>query len=122
MMPSADLRNRNDTPHFRRLYGPRLRCVLLQSQVCPGSVIVVQELSKMPAKASFIEYDDVVQALADGSHDPFHIGTLPGRALRRQDLLNPHGFYPKNENLPKKPIAISQQITGRRIPRECFSE
>jgi hypothetical protein len=41
-------------------------------------MIVVQEPSKMPVKTSFIEYDDVVQALAaNGSDDPFDIRTLP---------------------------------------------
>jgi len=90
MMESTDLRNRNDTPGFGRLDGPRLRRVLLQSQVCPGSMIVVQEISKVPAKASLVEYDDVVQALAaNGADHPFYISTLPRRARRGQHCLIP---------------------------------
>ena len=90
MMESTDPRNRNDMPGFGRLDGPRLRRVLLQSQVCPGSMIVVQKISKVPAKASLVEYDDVVQALAsNGSDHPFYISTLPRRARRGQHLFDP---------------------------------
>jgi hypothetical protein len=90
MMESADLRNRNDPPGFGRLDGPSLRRVLLQSQVCPGLMIVIEEISKVPVKTSFVEYNDVVQALAaNGSDDPFDIRTLPGRAWRGQDLFDP---------------------------------
>ena len=108
MMQSADLRNRNDSSGFGKLDRPRVRRVLLQSQVCSGSVIVVQELSKMSVKTSFMEYDDVVQALAaNGSDDPFDIRTLPRRARRGHDLFNPHGLDLMNEVLPKDLIAIS---------------
>ena len=79
MMQSADLRNRNDSPAFGQLDRPRLRRVLLQSQVCSGSAIVVQELSKMPVKTAFVEYDDVVQALAaKRANQSFGYAILPG--------------------------------------------
>jgi len=78
MMESADLWNRNDLPKFRRLDRARLRCVLLQSQVRPASVIVVHEALKVPVEASFIEHDHVVQAFATNrADDPFDIGSLP---------------------------------------------
>ena len=44
----------------------------------------------MPVKASFIEYDEVVQALtANGSDDSFHVSTLPWRAWRDRSCLIP---------------------------------
>src|SRR5260370_29091881 len=123
MMKSADLRNRNDTPGFGRLDGPRLRRVLLQSQVCPASMIVVQEISKVSAKASFVEYDDVVQALAANRSDhPFHISTLPWRARRGQHLFDPHGVDLMREVMPKDPIAIPQQIARRGVPGKGFPQ
>jgi hypothetical protein len=53
-------------------------------------MIAIEEISKVPVKASFVEYDDVVQALAaNGSDDPFDISTLPRRARRvASDLLD----------------------------------
>lgn len=123
MMESADLRNRNDRPLFGRPDGPSLRRVLLQSQVCPGSMIVIEEISKVPVKAAFVEYDDVVQALAaNGSDDPLDISTLPRRAWRGQDLFDPHGLNLMNEVLPKDPIAVPQQVTWRCVPWKSLSK
>jgi hypothetical protein len=43
---------------------------------------------QQPVKASFVEYDDVAQALsANGSDDAFDISTLPRRTRRGQHLL-----------------------------------
>ena len=60
MMESADLRNRNDSPGLRSLDGPRFWRVLQQSQVRPGLMIVIEEISKISVKASFVAYDDMV--------------------------------------------------------------
>src|ERR1700756_1122599 len=123
MMESADLRNRNDTPSFGRLDRPRLRCVLLQCQVCPDLMIVIEEISKVPVKASFVEYDDVVQALAaNGSDDPFDVSALPRRARSGQDLFDTHGLDLMNEVPPKDPVAIPQQVAGRGVPRKGLPE
>jgi predicted Zn-dependent protease len=44
-------------------------------------------------QASFVEHDHVIQALAaNGADHPFDICLLPGRAWRRQDLLDSHGI------------------------------
>lgn len=123
MMKPADLRNRDDTPGFGILNGPRRRRVLLQPQVCPGSMIVGEEISKVPVKTAFVKDDDVVQALpANGSDDSFDISTLPWRARRGQDLVDTHGRDLMDEILSKDPIAIAQQIAGRGIPGESLSE
>ena len=117
MMESADLRNRNDPPGFGRLDGPRLRRVLLQSQVCAGLMIVIEEISKVPVKTSFVEYNDVVQALAaNGSDDPFDILTLPRRAWGGQDLFDPHDLDLIDKFFPEDSIAVSQQIAWRGVP------
>ena len=71
----------------------------------------------MPVKASFVEYEDVVQALpANGSDDAFDIRPLPRRTRRGQHLFDPHGLDLMNEVLPKDPIAIPQQIAWCSVP------
>ena len=88
MMESADLGNRNDLPEFRRLDRARLRRILLQSQVRPAPMIVVQEALKVPVQASFVEHNHVVQAFAaKGADDPFDIATLGERGADRTCLI-----------------------------------
>jgi hypothetical protein len=86
-------------------------------------MIVIEEISKVPVKASFVEYDDVVQALAaNGSDDPFDISTLPRRARSGEDLFDTHGLDLMNEISPKDPIAIPLQIARRGVPRKGLPE
>jgi hypothetical protein len=51
-------------------------------------MIIVDEALKMAPKTSFVEHDDVIEALAaDRSDQSFHIGRLPGESEAWKELL-----------------------------------
>ena len=100
-----------------------LRRVLLQSQVRPVLIIVVHETLQVTGQAPFAEHDYVVQVLAaNGADDPFHVSSLPGRTRCRQHLFDTHGFDLIEDFFPEDPVAISEQIAGRRVPGKGFAE
>src|SRR5918996_1897443 len=123
MVQPTHFRDRNNSSRVGRLDRPGLRAVLLQCQMRSTSMIVIDEALKVSVQAAFVEYDHVIQALAANRADhAFNIRTLPGRPRRRQDLLYAHRLYLVHEVFPEDPIAISQQISRRRIPWEGFAQ
>lgn len=48
VVKTANLRYRDHGSEFRRVYGPRLRRVYSQREVCPGFVIIRQKRLQMP--------------------------------------------------------------------------
>ena len=78
MVETANLGNGNDCPSFGWLRRPRLRRVLLQSQVRASSMIVAHERLKVLMQAPFIEHDHMIKALAaNGSDHALDVGALP---------------------------------------------
>ena len=119
----TDVRDVLQRMESHRLDRARFRRVLLQSQVRPAPMIVVHETLQVTVQTPFAEHDYVVQALAaNGADDPFDISSLPGRPRCRQHLFDPHGFQLIHEIFPEDPVAISQQIAGRGVPRKGFAE
>ncbi len=65
------------------------------------------------------EDDHVIEALStDGSNQAFDISVLPRRAWCRGTISDPHGSDASPEYLAIGAIAISDEVSGRRIPRK----
>src|SRR6516165_2640744 len=94
MMESAHLGDRHNPPGFWSLDGAWLGRVLLQAQVRATPMIIVRESSEVATQAGFAEYDHVIQALSpNGVDHPLDVGSLPGRAGRREHLLDAHRLH-----------------------------
>src|ERR1035437_824441 len=58
---------------------PKLRRILLQTQVTPVFVIIADELSHYSAELPLVKHEDLVQQLsAQGASESLHIRILPG--------------------------------------------
>lgn len=88
-MQTAETRNRDDLPQLGWLCGPMNRRVLAQRQVHSILVVPAQEVTESPSGVSFIQHDDLVEALASKRAAP---------APRRRSSAGPerpcgfHGF------------------------------
>src|SRR5918995_3679870 len=84
-----------------------------------SSMIVSREVFEVSAQATFVENDNVIEALAaDGPNHALNVGALPRRAWRRKHLLNSHPLDLFNELMPENAIAITQQIARHILPRK----
>jgi TPP-dependent pyruvate/acetoin dehydrogenase alpha subunit len=63
MVQAANLRKRDNPTDFRSLDGPRLRRILVQSQVRPALVIIGHEATEVAAQVALSGNDHVIQAL-----------------------------------------------------------
>ena len=77
----------------------------------------------MARQAGLIKNDDVIQIFpANGADHPFDIRALPGRAWGGQHLFDSHRFHLLHKLLAEDPIAIAEEIAGRRVPGKRFPE
>ena len=71
-------------------------------------MIILAEALQTAAKASFIEHDYVIEALApDGSDQSFYVGTLPRRVRCGKNFCDAHCLRLFHELLPKDTITIA---------------
>jgi hypothetical protein len=123
MVESAYFRKLHYLPEFWRKYPPRDRHVFLQGKLGACPHVVFQIRLQDATKTSFIQDDDVVQALAaDQADQPFHIGILPGRLRSGEDFPNSKPSCGVMELLSIDAIAVAQQIARRTLPREAFQK
>src|SRR5262249_53279791 len=109
MMQSAQNR-RCDNPSAS-LDSPPSRCVLGQSQVRAGFVVVKRISRQNPAQMPFAEDKDMIQALAAKRPDQaFNIWVLPGRACCDRAIANPHSSHPVREGLSVNTVIVADQI------------
>ena len=64
MMQSANLGERHDLALFRWLHPPRLRGILVQTQMCSAGVVVREITFKHAVQVSLVQHDDVIQTIA----------------------------------------------------------
>ena len=69
MMQSTNLRDSNDPASIGRLHAAGLRAVLLQCQMGPAAMVIIEEHFEMLAQAALVEYDHVIEALAANGTD-----------------------------------------------------
>jgi len=121
MMQTADVGDRSD---------PALSCdwscqrsIFVQRQVSSGTIVIVGIGSQHVAHMRHAENDQMVQTFpSDRSDQPFDIGVLPGRAWRRGTIPDAHGSDPSLEHPPISAIAISDEVSGRCVPRKGFRD
>src|SRR5437868_15519156 len=117
-MESADLRKLHHLSEFRRLYLPRDRSILVESQVSARPLVVFEIRLQDATQAWFIQDDDVVQALAANRSDQsLDIGILPRRSRSREDFANAQPSCRFVEFLSVARVAITKQIARRTVPR-----
>ena len=63
VVKTADFWELDHPALLRRLNGTGLRGIFVESQMCPGSMIVAQEAADNASEVSFPEYDYVIQTL-----------------------------------------------------------
>src|SRR5688572_10931545 len=62
----------------RELYTAWIQRILVQCQLRPRPVVIINERLEVPEQTALVEHDRMIKALAtDCANDPFDIGTLP---------------------------------------------
>ena len=88
-MQSADLGKLHHPSELRRLYRPRNRSILVERQMSARPLVVFEIQLQVMTQPSFIQDDDVVQALAANRSDQsLDIGILPRRSRGREDFAD----------------------------------
>ena len=91
MVQAADLWEGDNGACRGWLYGPRLRAILAEREMCPASVVILKVCRQHTAQVTLIEDDDVIETFAaDRADDALDIGVLPRRSRRGDDLLDGH--------------------------------
>ena len=103
-------------------------------RACPGRVLPKRNMGshfiiidgifrKDSAKVFRVEHDQMISALApDRSNQAFSISVLPRREERRGSVPDTHCSYPSLERATKCSVIVTDEIFGRRVPRECFGD
>src|SRR5664280_2524108 len=79
MMQAADLWERDNLASGRLAYGPGLRTILGEREMCPRPMIILNIGRQGAAQVTLIENDNVIETLApDRTNDPLDISVLPG--------------------------------------------
>lgn len=88
-----------------------------------GSFVVVEVRFQDAPKASLIQHDDVIQALATNRSDQsLDIRILPGRLRRGQNLPDAKQSCRFRESLAVASVAIPQQVPRSAIPWKSFEQ
>ena len=120
MEPAKDrVRNNVSEPLDRASAGR----VLPKRNMCSYLVIINGIFRKDSAKVFRVEHDQMICALAPGRPDQaLNISVLPGRAERRRPVTDSHCSYASLERAAKCSVIVTDEIFGRRVPRECFGD
>jgi len=111
MMRPALLLNFNNHTSLRWLHSPRIRWILVQSEMTAAVVVVRKIGSKPCSKGFFVDCaDEVIEALsACGSNQELDTGCLPGSSRGRN-------HWGVNSRSP--PFQITELILIRKLCRE----
>src|ERR1700738_4771358 len=86
-------------------------------------VIIDGIFRKDSSKVIRVERDQMISALApDRPDQAFSISVLPGRAERGGPVPDAHCSHPSLERAAKCSVIVTDEIFGRRVPRECFGD
>ena len=89
MVETADLGKLNDLAELRRLHLSGLRCILAESKVRPGSVVVAEIASEGSSQMTFVENNHMVEAFTpDGTDDALDIRIGLGRRMHPMQIVS----------------------------------
>src|SRR5262249_45031166 len=110
VMKASDFRNLDHPSFFGRLHRTRLRRILFQRQVCPGSVIIAEVMPHNSPQVLFPELDYVIQPFRPQASN-YSLGAwLLQRTARRNDhFLNTECLHPILKRQPIHSIPIANQ-------------
>ena len=122
-MKSADLGNGNHRTQVRRLHGPRLGRILVQPEVGAGLMIIGRKRFQVATQTGLVVDDQVVKAFAAyRANHTFHVGSLPRSPRCQKHLFDAHILNLLGEVVAEDPVAISEQVARRSVPREGVTE
>ena len=79
MMEASDHGGLDDPALIKVLHWSRLRRVLVQGEVCPGTVVVEEIVAQQATQVGVVQHHDVVETLtAEGADETFRVRILPG--------------------------------------------
>ncbi len=75
----TDFGQLDDFAQSKRLNISRVRSILVQGEMSPGQLVVVDVVGQQPAEMDLTEHDDVIQQLTPNrSDETLDVGILPG--------------------------------------------
>ena len=108
MVKTADFGDLNYCSPVGWLDRPRFRRVLVQRQVRPRSVIVVDVAAHNSSQVRFAENDDVIEALASqGADYSLWVWILPGAVRRNDNFLDVQRLDPVPKGQAEDAIPVS---------------
>ena len=100
---------------------PRAGRVLCERNMRSRLVIIGGVFRKDSSKVFRVERDQMISALVpDRPDQAFSIAVLPGRAERGGPIPDSHCSHTGLERSAKCSVIVTDEIFGRRVPRECF--
>jgi hypothetical protein len=79
MMQASDHGRLHDPALIKALHWSRLRRVLVQGEVCSGTVVVEDLVAQQATQVGVVQHHDVVETLtAEGADQTFRVRILPG--------------------------------------------
>src|SRR4051812_5423550 len=82
--------------------------LLIRLSWCASAMIIGNIRRESSTERALSEHDHVIETLAaNGTNEPFDIGSLPGRARCGKHLFNAHSVYLIHEVLPEDSIPIA---------------
>jgi hypothetical protein len=123
MMETADQGRLDDPALIDALHCSGLRCVLLQREVGPVTVVVGEVVSQQATQVGLVQHDHMIEALAaQGPDETFHVRILPRGPRGRLDFADPQGLDAAREHDTVDRIAVAQQVSWGGLPGERLHE
>ena len=93
MVQATDLWDGDDVPDSGWLYRTAIRAILVEREVRPGTVVVVEVGGQDAIQVAFVEHHDVIETLAPNrTDDTLDVRILLGCLRCCDDLSNSHGL------------------------------
>lgn len=123
MMQSAEIRQADDRPEFRRLDLARNGRVIVQRLMRPSLLMVTKILSQNSFQMPFAEHDDVIEAFATNRTDqPLDVGILPRTMKRDPNVYEADSFNAVGELAAVDAIVVADEILRRGVKRKGFAD
>ncbi len=113
----------NDLAEPKWLNGSIFGRVHFEREMRSQAVVIIEIACEDSLQISFIEHDDVIQALpANRSDDTLCVGVLLGTPGGNQHFFYPHVPRPLLEVIPIYLVAISKEILGCSVIWKCLHD
>ena len=119
----ADHREGDDLPPIVGFALTRFGGILIEREVGPEPMIVLEVLAQDAPQVLLSENDDVVEAVPPkGTHHALAVRILPRGLRRGEDLLDPHRTHSTNEVRAIDLVSVPNDVPGRRVVGEGIDQ